>query len=240
MQAAEELQPQSGDAPPASFARMFSSLTAPDMSSGSTGSETVRGEAALNKEPLSDADALTYEGVLRRGAQFSRVDGLSADQAGAQAGTERVRPKVPGTNHLSPADAQAEMDAGKRRASVTLRLSRAECVQLKQRAAEAGLTVSAYIRSCTFEAETLRAQVKHAVQQLRGEQRGELRRDLRSETRGDWRKNLEIEPQGEPGAAHPEKLPPSAEPAPFPIHSPEARRRWWQLRPRARSMSWSA
>jgi hypothetical protein len=52
-------------------------------------------------------------------------------------------------------------------ASITIRLSEVESVQLRQRAAEAGLTISAYLRSCTFEAESLRAQVKEALAQLR-------------------------------------------------------------------------
>lgn len=52
-------------------------------------------------------------------------------------------------------------------ASITIRLSRAECAQLHKRAAEAGLTVSAYLRSCTFEAESLRAMVKDTLAQLR-------------------------------------------------------------------------
>ena len=53
------------------------------------------------------------------------------------------------------------------RASVTIRMSEAECEQLHQRAAEAGVTVSSYLRSCTFEAEALRAQVKETLAQLR-------------------------------------------------------------------------
>ena len=52
-------------------------------------------------------------------------------------------------------------------ASITIRLSRAECAQLRKRAAEAGLTVSAYMRSCTFEAESLRALVKDTLANLR-------------------------------------------------------------------------
>ncbi|MGA2535716.1 MAG: hypothetical protein ABSF53_06875 [Terracidiphilus sp.] len=52
-------------------------------------------------------------------------------------------------------------------ASITIRLSKAECAQLRKRAAEAGLTVSAYLRSCTFEAESLRAMVKDTLAQLR-------------------------------------------------------------------------
>jgi hypothetical protein len=38
---------------------------------------------------------------------------------------------------------------------------------LRKRSAEAGITVSAYLRSCAFEVETLRAQVKDAVAQMR-------------------------------------------------------------------------
>jgi len=49
-------------------------------------------------------------------------------------------------------------------------MSRAECAQLHSRAAEAGLSVSAYLRSCTFEAETLRAMVKDTMAQLRSVQ----------------------------------------------------------------------
>ena len=52
-------------------------------------------------------------------------------------------------------------------ASITIRMSRAECAQLRQRSAEAGMTVSAYLRSCTFEAEALRGQVKEALAELR-------------------------------------------------------------------------
>ncbi len=52
-------------------------------------------------------------------------------------------------------------------ASITIRVSQAECAQLKRRAAEAGMTISAYLRSCTFEAEALRGQVKEALAQLR-------------------------------------------------------------------------
>ena len=50
---------------------------------------------------------------------------------------------------------------------VTLRLTKAESAQLHERAAEAGLNVSAYLRSCVFEVETLRTQVREALQQFR-------------------------------------------------------------------------
>jgi hypothetical protein len=54
-------------------------------------------------------------------------------------------------------------------ASITIRLSKGECAQLRQRAAEAGLTISAYLRSCTVEADLLRAQVKDTMAQMRAE-----------------------------------------------------------------------
>jgi hypothetical protein len=54
-----------------------------------------------------------------------------------------------------------------RAAIVTLRLSHAESAQLHERAAEAGLTISAYLRSCVFEVEALRTQVREALTQFR-------------------------------------------------------------------------
>jgi hypothetical protein len=65
-------------------------------------------------------------------------------------------------NDNSPA-----LDRNLKCASITIRMSTAECVQLRKRAAEAGLTVSAYLRSCTFETESLRALVKDTLARLR-------------------------------------------------------------------------
>jgi len=53
-----------------------------------------------------------------------------------------------------------------KKSSITIRMSEEECEQLHQRAAEAGVTVSAYLRSCTFEAEALRTQVREVLSQL--------------------------------------------------------------------------
>lgn len=52
-------------------------------------------------------------------------------------------------------------------ASITIRVSRVEREQIKSRAEEAGLSVSAYLRSCALEAESLRAQVKQALATMR-------------------------------------------------------------------------
>lgn len=51
-------------------------------------------------------------------------------------------------------------------ASITLRLTASERKQLQDRAATAQLSVSAYLRSCIFEAESLRSQVKEALAQM--------------------------------------------------------------------------
>lgn len=55
----------------------------------------------------------------------------------------------------------------RRTASVTVRLCHSESERLRLRAAESGLTVSEYLRSCVFEVESLRAQVKEALSALR-------------------------------------------------------------------------
>ncbi len=67
-----------------------------------------------------------------------------------------------------------------------MRMTEEECVQLHHRAAEAGLTVSAYLRSCAFEVETLRAQVKEALAQLNAASAAAAERNRRciTKTRG--------------------------------------------------------
>jgi hypothetical protein len=67
----------------------------------------------------------------------------------------------------SPAVSAPPLSAIRKEASVTVRLTQPESDRLRARAAEAGLTVSSYLRSCAFEVETLRAQVKDTVAQLR-------------------------------------------------------------------------
>jgi len=52
-------------------------------------------------------------------------------------------------------------------ASITIRISETESAHLRRRAAEAGMTVSAYLRSCTLEVESLRSQVKETLAQMR-------------------------------------------------------------------------
>ena len=76
----------------------------------------------------------------------------------------------------------------KKSASITIRISHAECEQLRKRAAAAGLSVSAYMRSCILEAETLRAQVREALAEIRAATPDELRPaiDTRQPPRRWW------------------------------------------------------
>ncbi len=97
-----------------------------------------------------DIATISYEPALR--ASASRQPQVNEPRAAQAPSGEASSP--PTRNHLKTA-------------SITIRLSEAECGQLRQRAAEAGLSVSAYLRSCTLEVETLRAQVKETLAQLR-------------------------------------------------------------------------
>lgn len=120
-------------------------------------------DRALTQIP--DAEALHFD-------EFPLGAGISAPQSGvAQPG---IVPEVDAeleADSGSPTgnEARSESDTNLKCASITIRVSKAECAQLRQRAAEAGLTVSAYLRSCTLEAEALRTQVKETLAQLRSE-----------------------------------------------------------------------
>jgi len=85
---------------------------------------------------------------------------------------QKISPAVPPLQAASPEPETNRFHAtaaerNLRNASITIRMSRAERAQLHQRAAEAGLTDSAYLRSCIFEVESLRAMVKDTLSRLR-------------------------------------------------------------------------
>jgi len=58
--------------------------------------------------------------------------------------------------------------AAQRRSVVSVRLTELELAQLRERAFESGISVSAYMRSCVLDTEQLRAQVKQALAEMRG------------------------------------------------------------------------
>ena len=108
--------------------------------------------------------------------EFSWNDSLLAEDVASisydQALRTHARVQPPSRNDIAANAARksepAEKPKALKKASITIRLSEPECEQLRQRAAEAGLTVSAYLRSCTLEVESLRAQVKQTLAQMRG------------------------------------------------------------------------
>ncbi|MGA9060294.1 MAG: hypothetical protein WB341_01380 [Terracidiphilus sp.] len=170
-----------------SFAGMLAALASPSRDAAECAPASTPGtedlplpgfaaSASSESDIGEDLEALSYERALRTRARYIRADrGNSnlAQPARQGPGEAQVAPPFPaapagvGLEVQASAAPRAELDRDLRRTSVTIRLSEAECARLRKRAAEAGVTVSAYLRSCTFEAEALRAQVKEALAELR-------------------------------------------------------------------------
>jgi hypothetical protein len=129
-----------------------------------------------DEELPHDVATLSYERALQAHARYRpAIDDFSVQQtsaAGVSFSSEAARHE---TKFSCPGDRSSESirdfvsirEPDRKCASITIRMSKAECERLKRRAAEAGLTISAYLRSCTFEAEELRAQVKDTLAELR-------------------------------------------------------------------------
>ncbi len=138
----------------ASFASFLAGLAAPE----TTGSDE------WNVDDLAeDVATISYEQALREQSSHHAGDGpalnTGLNSARSPVGDAAVAPAVPAKTMGAAADKRKS-------ASITIRLSRAECAQLHERADAAGMTISAYLRSCTFEVEALRAQVKEALAQF--------------------------------------------------------------------------
>lgn len=133
---------------------------------------------------IDDVATLSYEDALRRHARYRPEPVQVPEKQPMLWADEELRETIrkvagDGPRKAPPAgeaDTAAAAEAGPQKtpagrklmtASVTIRLSRAERVQLERRAAEAGLTVSAYLRSCAFEVDTLRGMVKQTMAQLK-------------------------------------------------------------------------
>jgi hypothetical protein len=110
---------------------------------------------------LDDVTTISYEQALR-----SHRRAPIADLATAQVPAE----KAPLSANVAASMPLANPSIKKRKtASITIRLTETEDAQLHERAAAAQLSVSAYLRSCIFEAESLRAQVRDALSQMKTE-----------------------------------------------------------------------
>ncbi|HEY6488917.1 MAG: hypothetical protein WCC26_07455 [Terracidiphilus sp.] len=123
-----------------------------------------------NDDALADDIAtLSYEQALRTHAR-NRPPCPSSPPQETEPGSRLHTPaaiSAQSETAAGPAFSSSSLDENRRSSSVTIRLSHTEYEQLRTRAADAGLTVSAYLRSCIFEVETLRAQVKDTLAQLR-------------------------------------------------------------------------
>ncbi|HWE85390.1 MAG TPA: hypothetical protein VG267_10630 [Terracidiphilus sp.] len=113
-----------------------------------------------------DVATLTYEHALKAHARYRPEPDPVPLRKVSSPLPEQI-PLIP----REPAQAAAQLhaqaaSAPRKSASVTVRLTAEEDKQLRARAAEAGLTISAYLRSCAFEVESLRAQVKEAVARM--------------------------------------------------------------------------
>jgi predicted DNA binding CopG/RHH family protein len=188
MQSSSQTEATNSSAPePPSFAGFLSALASP---------VAAQHASAWNEEPLADdVVTLSYENALKAHSRYKPADDLlprpgplaaSDPDAKAQSVTSR--------RELSPRDVAPALHQPRaipgdlKTASITIRMSHSECAQLRQRAAEAGMTVSAYLRSCTFEAETLRGQVKEALAQLRAAATGT---DEKTVTRSEQHKRYD-------------------------------------------------
>jgi predicted DNA binding CopG/RHH family protein len=143
-------------------------------------SSAVSRANADNRQPAGAKDHTDFEALAARlkscpvtkqvGARSASVDSRPVSKQVSEWSTTAVSRPVTRQNSSAAHDAVRRVptlfERNFKTASITIRMSREECDQLHTRAAEAGLTVSAYLRSCTFEAESLRALVKDTMAQL--------------------------------------------------------------------------
>jgi hypothetical protein len=183
----QSMQPSAVSAPspksPSSFAGLLAAFAEPDK------------KFPPARDVEDDIVTLSYEHALRSQARYRPVEAAPSE----------VRPRIaqvnpafqavvaePAAGRVTPAPANATsaapslLEANLKRASITIRLSQAESAQLHQRAAESGLTVSAYLRSCTLEVENLRAQVKETLAQLRSATASPAQQKPAVEGHGFW------------------------------------------------------
>ena len=108
-----------------------------------------------------DIATLSYEHALRTHARYHST---GESPAAAEAPPQQAALFAP----QAPAEPAPEPATTTRKcASITVRLTVEEDHRLRGRAAEAGMTISAYLRSCAFEVESLRAEVKQTLSELR-------------------------------------------------------------------------
>ena len=150
-------QPVDRNPADASFAGLFSALAAAKSRASSSNAPSESWTDAIE----NDVATLTYERAMQNHSRYKGVETAATHLRGAtNDSTAEIK--------TDSATSNGEPSGNRRRsASVTLRLSQAEFLQLQQRATEANLSISAYVRSCMFEVEGLRTQVKRALVEMR-------------------------------------------------------------------------
>lgn len=168
------------------------------------GPEPPWNDAAL----AEDVATISYEQALRTHARARPAD-QAALPAGPPAPSQEtgMPPRKPpvsvrisewtpeaedAAETRAPEAAASPLEGSRKRSSVTIRLTRTERDQLHARAEEAGMTISAYLRSCVFEAEALRAQVKEALSEMRAGQGGGGQAVQEAAGAPGWRERLHV------------------------------------------------
>ncbi len=166
----------------ASFASLLAGLASPERAADWPGGELE-----------DDVATISYEKALRAHTRTRAAEPLPDE---AEAGPQPVADRPPAIDprftpsgrkppvsvrisewvpsgvaapepHTAPPAHTTALLASRKSASVTVRLTAEENEKLHERATAAGLTASAYLRSCLFETEILRTQVKEALEQFR-------------------------------------------------------------------------
>jgi hypothetical protein len=167
---------QPADNPSASnFAGVLAALAAPARKSAPAWDDDLADDVINLSYERALSTHVRYRSAARNDCALTGLPGPEPPRNAVPALASAPPPQQasPFSAALQPDVTTQSLTQEKRRkdASITIRLSADECEQLHQRAAEAGLTLSAYMRSCTLEAETLRALVKSTLAQM---QTGEL------------------------------------------------------------------
>jgi hypothetical protein len=107
-----------------------------------------------------DVATISYEQALgaarREGSPHARADSVLEQEASLVSTADSGR----------SAGIRANPSRKPKSASITLRVTAEEQLLLHERSEAAHLSVSAYLRSCIFEAEALRSQVKDALAEM--------------------------------------------------------------------------
>jgi hypothetical protein len=133
------------------------------------GSSTSTRQAAIRSAMMARSQAVSRAAEEFGSAFDERLDDVlgAENELTVQRNAERASLPVTGERSLAGQIVHRSLEIDPRRSVISVRLNDAELLQLRDRAAECGISVSAYMRSCVLDAEHLRAQVKQALAEMR-------------------------------------------------------------------------